>query len=571
MMKIVFFAVVTILVCNSNLYAAQAPDFKISVENGASGLMLEATPPSQHHINIHAPMDLFDGLTHHKPSSSTPQKARFQLAKSAKIDLIVSLYLCDEKNTYCEKHSVSIKLADDKLESPSTTPSHSEAARDLHSATQASNKPRIENGFYINNPKLAFEEAARQKKPLLIDFFGIWCPPCNELDELVFGSAEFKKATRDFVKLKLDADTDVSWDLKSRYKVSGYPTVVFTSSDGEEISRIVGFRAKLDFVSEIKRAWDSRQETFAVLKTKADSGDKSAAERLGLIYLERKDFEKSSHYLEGNTTHKIEYLNSKIGLLEQAGNAQQSKLAQTLEDALADFPSSLDATEWRTKLADLCEEKREIEKRNIHLEAGVKLGREFISHPERLIGKELTAGDLWAYIAQAEERLGHSTASQQAWSNGAKWYAQELQRFGTKKANSERGFNLERAYCLWKAGKESEADALYKSLEKKYPQEFTFFFNHARMQLEFKKYEEALPTASHAYLHSYGDNRLRVALLLAQIFEAKGLPQKGLDVVRQTLKGTPLPKDPNIRTHRYVQKLKDLEAKLNSSLSHSNH
>ena len=37
----------------------------------------------------------------------------------------------------------------------------------------------------------AFVSAKKTGKPLLISFFGIWCPPCNELDETVFESLTF--------------------------------------------------------------------------------------------------------------------------------------------------------------------------------------------------------------------------------------------------------------------------------------------------------------------------------------------------------------------------------------------
>ena len=44
----------------------------------------------------------------------------------------------------------------------------------------------LKNGFLVNQPEEALRLAQKEKRPLLIDFFGIWCPPCNELDQEVF-------------------------------------------------------------------------------------------------------------------------------------------------------------------------------------------------------------------------------------------------------------------------------------------------------------------------------------------------------------------------------------------------
>src|ERR1700735_4565692 len=88
-----------------------------------------------------------------------------------------------------------------------------------------------------------FSKARKEGKPVLIDFFGIWCPPCNELDETVFETAGFLTKAKAFVLLRVDADAKQSWKLKHRYKIGGYPTIVFTNPSGKEIYRFVGYRS----------------------------------------------------------------------------------------------------------------------------------------------------------------------------------------------------------------------------------------------------------------------------------------------------------------------------------------
>lgn len=101
--------------------------------------------------------------------------------------------------------------------------------------------------------------AARDGKPVFIDFFTDWCIACKEMDKLTFTDPAVIVASRDFVMLRsnLTTDTDpIIRDLYKRYAVRGVPTYVFLGPDGKEIAdvRLVGFEKKQDFASRLKRA-----------------------------------------------------------------------------------------------------------------------------------------------------------------------------------------------------------------------------------------------------------------------------------------------------------------------------
>jgi thiol:disulfide interchange protein DsbD len=101
--------------------------------------------------------------------------------------------------------------------------------------------------------------AARDRKPVFIDFFTDWCIACKEMDKLTFSDPGVIAASRDFVMLRsnLTTDTDpVIKDLYKKYQVKGVPTYVFLAPDGKEISelRLVGFEAKKEFFTRLKRA-----------------------------------------------------------------------------------------------------------------------------------------------------------------------------------------------------------------------------------------------------------------------------------------------------------------------------
>lgn len=101
--------------------------------------------------------------------------------------------------------------------------------------------------------------AARDGKPVFIDFFTDWCIACKEMDKLTFSDPGVIAASRDFVMLRsnLTTDTDpVIKDLYKKYQVKGVPTYVFLAPDGKEIPelRLVGFEAKKEFFTRLKRA-----------------------------------------------------------------------------------------------------------------------------------------------------------------------------------------------------------------------------------------------------------------------------------------------------------------------------
>ena len=125
---------------------------------------------------------------------------------------------------------------------------------------------------------------------------------------------------------------------------------------------------------------------------------------------------------------------------------------------------------------------------------------------------------------------------------------------------------MESAYCLWKSGDFEGADRIYRALQKEYPREFTFYYACVSMNFERKSLKPATRDGLRALKYSYGDHRLRAALLLARIYQADGKTALALATVRRALderkvEGALL-KDPSLRTHRYLKALRDFEASL---------
>ncbi len=86
----------------------------------------------------------------------------------------------------------------------------------------------------------AFATARSEKKPVLLYWGATWCPPCNQLKATLFNRQDFAELSRHFVAVHVDGDRPGAQKLGSRFKVSGYPTVVLFGADGQEITRLPG-------------------------------------------------------------------------------------------------------------------------------------------------------------------------------------------------------------------------------------------------------------------------------------------------------------------------------------------
>ncbi len=103
------------------------------------------------------------------------------------------------------------------------------------------------------------DQAAREGKPVFIDFYADWCVPCKEMDVQTFATPDVATRSRDFVMLKVDltsTEDPKAGDLRDKYQVKGVPTFVFLRPTGQEISdlRGTGFESKDVFLGKMNRA-----------------------------------------------------------------------------------------------------------------------------------------------------------------------------------------------------------------------------------------------------------------------------------------------------------------------------
>ena len=86
----------------------------------------------------------------------------------------------------------------------------------------------------------AFALARAESKPVFVYWGAKWCPPCNQVKATLFNRQDFIERSRAFVPVYVDGDSPGAQKLGTRFKVSGYPTMVLFNPQGTELTRLPG-------------------------------------------------------------------------------------------------------------------------------------------------------------------------------------------------------------------------------------------------------------------------------------------------------------------------------------------
>jgi len=106
------------------------------------------------------------------------------------------------------------------------------------------------------------DRAARDSKPVFVDFYADWCIPCKELDKSTFVDPDVVAASRSFVMLKGNLTSTNDPKVKAvteKFQVRGVPTLVFLAADGKEMTdlRGTGFEKKEVFLPKMLKTLEA--------------------------------------------------------------------------------------------------------------------------------------------------------------------------------------------------------------------------------------------------------------------------------------------------------------------------
>jgi thiol-disulfide isomerase/thioredoxin len=514
---------------------------------GAEGLLLsrpekallneriELKPIAGHHFNLEAPQKCGKA----KADEVTPRVFRCRLASSGEVPVVASV--CDDAKTFCRQERFTVAVSGKK--------------KDAERAKLTPKPHPFAAGFLVNEPGKAVTFARRAHEPIFVHFYGIWCPPCNMLEEGVYPTETFLKASEGFVLLALDADAELSWDWKARFKIGGYPTLLVLDERGQEVSRAVGYRspqALAAFLQESKALMSEPIEIAALAVAKSSPAEDGARRaRVARWRFERAEYAEAASAAGTAPESRREALLARKGLAVK--NDDAPGVLAALKSLTAEFKGSVEFADW---VSDLVERDKPAAEA---LQASALASAARWAADPKLSEHGYVPGDMRATEASLLESLGKEAESKAAWSAAADAYGADAIASTLKLA---RGANLERAYCLAKAGRLDEARALYDSLVGAYPGEFTFQYGYARLLFEQKEYPAALISARAAVKNGYGDNWLRAVALEAKVLKAMGLKEEAAKSLDAALSEAAAPKSAAVRTHRYLAELRKIRAEL---------
>src|SRR5205814_4122338 len=84
----------------------------------------------------------------------------------------------------------------------------------------------------------AFALAKQSGKQVFLYWGAVWCPPCNQVKATLFSRPDFVERSRAFIPVYVDGDKPGAQKVASRFKVSGYPTMILFKPDGAEVTRL---------------------------------------------------------------------------------------------------------------------------------------------------------------------------------------------------------------------------------------------------------------------------------------------------------------------------------------------
>jgi thiol:disulfide interchange protein len=89
-------------------------------------------------------------------------------------------------------------------------------------------------------------------KPMMVDFFATWCPPCKMLDANTYSDARVIEASRKWVMVRIDVDQNKR--LAMEHQIATIPTIIVALPNGTQFTRESGYMPPSDMLKLMERA-----------------------------------------------------------------------------------------------------------------------------------------------------------------------------------------------------------------------------------------------------------------------------------------------------------------------------
>ena len=119
-------------------------------------------------------------------------------------------------------------------------------------------RPKPQEIDWIYYKGQSIEQIQKVNKPVLIDFYADWCAACKELDRKTFADQRVAEKSTKFIMVRVDCTSPDNncTPLTKKFNVSGLPTIVFISAEGERLHnlRAVGFLGPDEMLRRMEKA-----------------------------------------------------------------------------------------------------------------------------------------------------------------------------------------------------------------------------------------------------------------------------------------------------------------------------
>lgn len=142
------------------------------------------------------------------------------------------------------------------------------------------------------------EKIARKNgKPILLDIYADWCGYCRRMQARVYPNNSVSKQTDKFVKVRLNGEKHPA--IMRKYKVRGFPTIVFLNQFGSLLDTVRGYRSVSQFQQKLRDVLVRVDKTRNILdQIKGDPESVHLQYKAGLFYYENNKLREARQYFE---------------------------------------------------------------------------------------------------------------------------------------------------------------------------------------------------------------------------------------------------------------------------------
>jgi thiol:disulfide interchange protein len=101
----------------------------------------------------------------------------------------------------------------------------------------------------------AIQQAQRERKPIVLDFFAAWCAPCQRMEKTTFADPKVKELLARCVLVRIDVDQHE--ELARQLGVVGLPDLRLITPDGKLLRQLRGYQFPDRFAAELVRLLQS--------------------------------------------------------------------------------------------------------------------------------------------------------------------------------------------------------------------------------------------------------------------------------------------------------------------------